>query len=178
MELRKLALKAKHGEKDALEQLLCDQEIKSVIYKIANEKVGPANAEDIYQDVLLCISQKLHTWQGHAEITSWIHRITRNACIDFLRKTKPNWITITDEILENSAEPEQFRRISARQMIEITQTILQDMGEECKQLIGLYIVEGLEKKEIMEVVKLPKSTFHRKWKRCYDTLIQKVQKFS
>lgn len=178
MELQKLALKAKHGDKEALEELLGDQEIKNVIYKIANEKVGQANAEDIYQDVLLCISQKLHTWQGHAEITTWIHRITRNACIDFLRKTKPNWITITDKTPEDSAEPEQFRRISARQMLEITQTILQNMGAECRRLIGLYIIEGLEKKEIMEVVKLPKSTFHRKWKICYDTLIQKVQKFS
>lgn len=178
MELQELALKAKHGDSDAVEKLLCHQEIKRVIYKVANEKVGQANAEDIYQDVLLCISQKLHTWQGQAGITTWINRITQNACIDFLRKTKPNWITITEKTPENSAEPEQFRKFSARQMLEITHTILQDMGAECRRLIGLYIVEGLEKKEIMEVVKLPKSTFHRKWKRCYNTLIQKIQKFS
>jgi RNA polymerase sigma-70 factor (ECF subfamily) len=174
--LYELALNAKQGDKDALEKLLVNREIKGVIYKIANEKVGHANADDVYQEVLACISQKICTWQGQAEITTWINRITRNTCVDFLRKAKPNWITVTEKTLEDSVEPEQFRKISARQILEITHSILQEMGEECRRLIGLYIIDGLEKQEIMEIVKLPKSTFYRKWKGCYTTLIQKIQK--
>jgi RNA polymerase sigma factor (sigma-70 family) len=175
--VRELALKARDGNTEALEKLLVDQEIKKVIYKIANEKVGQVNAEDVYQEVLACISQKIHTWQGHAEITTWTGRITRNICIDFLRKTKPNWLMITDTTPEESVEPEQLQRTSAREMIEIAERTLLNMGKECQQLLRSYIVEGLEKKEIMGIVKLPKSTFHRRWKMCYNTLIEKIQQF-
>ena len=62
-------------------------------------------------------------------------------------------------------------------LAEITDKTLKNMRAECRRLMRLYIIEGLEKKEIMAIVKLPKSSFHRKWKECYDTLLQKIQNF-
>lgn len=175
--LGELAVQAKHGNRTALEQLLGHQELKRVIYHIANAKVGHTNADDVYQEVLISISQKIHTWQGEAEITTWADRITRNACVDFFRRARPSRLLLLETTPENTVEPDQFRIFSIQEMQEITRNMLRKMGDKCWQLLNPYLVEGLDKKEIMAMMDLPRSTFHRKWKGCYELLVKKIQKF-
>lgn len=175
--LGELAVQAKHGDRAALEQLLKHRELKRVIYKIANAKIGQTNADDVYQEVLISISQKIHTWQGEAEITTWVDRITRNACVDLLRRAKPNRLLLMGTTPENTVEPDQFHILSIQEMQKITRNMLRKMGGECRQLLNLYLVEGVDKKEIMAMVDLPRSTFHRKWKGCYEGLVKKIQNF-
>lgn len=170
-------MQAKQGDRTALEQLLEHQELKRVIYKIANARVGQTNADDVHQEVLMSIAQKIHTWHGEAEITTWVDRITRNACVDFLRRAKPNRLLLTETTPDKSVEPDQFRRASLREMREITGQILQKMEEQCQQLLSPYLVEGVDKREVMAMADLPRSTFHRKWKACYEGLVKKIQKF-
>jgi RNA polymerase sigma factor (sigma-70 family) len=138
--------------------------------------VGQDNTDDIYQEVCLLIYQKMRTWQGRSKITDWIGRITVNTCINFLRKTKPNWLVMTDKLPEGETEPEQTSTIFTQAMVEIVHKALREMGETCKQLVTLHLFEGLEKKEIMAVVKLKKSAFYERWKECFNTLKRKIQK--
>ena len=70
--LHELALQAKHGDRKALERLLTDTELRNVIYKIAYERVGSTNADDMYQEVCSCIYQKVRTWRGKSKITDWV----------------------------------------------------------------------------------------------------------
>jgi len=174
--LHELALQVKHGDRDVLGKLLADTNIKNVIYGIANKMVGPDNADDMYQEVCLLVHQKIRTWQGRSKITDWVSKITVNTCIDFLRKTKPHWIVMTANVPEGETEPEQTRNIFIQEKLEIIHKALQEMGETCKQLVTLHLFEGLEKKEIMEVVKLKKSSFYERWKACYNTLRRKIRK--
>jgi RNA polymerase sigma-70 factor (ECF subfamily) len=175
--LGELAVQAKHGDRAALDQLLGHQELKRVIYKIANAKVGQTNADDVYQEVLISISQKIHTWQGEAEITTWADRITRNACVDFLRRAKPNRLLLMETTPDNMVEPDQLQTCSVQEMLEITQEMLLKMGSECQKLLNPFLIEGVEKKKIMAMVELPRATFHRKWKGCYEVLVKKIQNF-
>jgi RNA polymerase sigma-70 factor (ECF subfamily) len=46
-----------------------------------------ADAEDVTQEVLLQVTQRLDTFRGEAEVTTWLHRITVNA-VQALRRQR------------------------------------------------------------------------------------------
>jgi len=43
-------------------------------------------ASDISQDVFIRIYKGLHTFKGKSDISTWIYRITKNVCYDYLKK--------------------------------------------------------------------------------------------
>ncbi len=174
--LYELAKKAKDGDSNALEQLLGHQELKLLIYKIANDKVGYDHADDVYQEVLLAIAQKLHSWREQADITTWVARITRNACVDFYRKLKPKQLIVTDTLPEHLVEPEQYTSYFTAEMVKIAHNAIEQMGEECRRLLTLYL-QGKTKVEILACVRLPRATFYRRWKGCYETLEDTIRDF-
>ncbi len=174
--IHELAAAAKDGDKRALETLLVHKEIKHLIYKVANEIAGYTNAEDIYQQVCLHVWEKIATWQGRAEITTWIASITRNTCINFLRRTKSNLTIVTDSPPESHMEPEQIRKVSHKMMLEMAQEALHILQEECQRFMKLHLLEGLETKEIIKICSLPRTTFYRKWNQCYNGFIKLIRK--
>lgn len=44
------------------------------------------DAEEVLQDVALTVSRKAGTFRGEAAVSSWIYRITMNACLMTLRR--------------------------------------------------------------------------------------------
>lgn len=173
--LHELAVRAKSGEREALEALLVDQEIKKVVYTIANREVGVENADDVYQDVRLRISQYIAGWLAKGEILNWIKGITRNVCIDVHRKSKTNWLIVTDTLPESGVEADQLQRISADEVLRIAETTFQKLGEECRRLLKLHVWQGIAKKTIMASLNMTKTTFYRKWNACYYGWIQTIQ---
>lgn len=51
----------------------------------------PLNTEECYQNSLLRIWLKLHTFRGEAELSSWLYRITANECLMFRRRNLSRW---------------------------------------------------------------------------------------
>lgn len=178
--LLELALKAKYGDQHALETLLVDPDLKNVIYGLANNMVGQENADDIYQEVCLRITQNLRTWQEKAKFTTWISKITINRCINFRnkreqeKKREEEWTRIHTE--DQRASQQQLRDAVDQERKEFIRQVLEEMGEPCKRIMTLYFFQGLRKKKIMEVVNVQKSAFHERWRKCYNTLWQKIQK--
>ncbi len=45
----------------------------------------PHDAADALQDAFLCAFRRAHTFRGDAKVTSWLHRIVINCCLDRIR---------------------------------------------------------------------------------------------
>jgi RNA polymerase sigma factor (sigma-70 family) len=183
--LDELALRARNGDRTALESLLADSTVKKIIYKkIADSGIhNPDDADDLYQDVRLKVSQKIHTWLGKSAITSWISRITIHTCIDFQRKTK-HLVTITglspdktasDALTSTSIEPEQTKIVAATQLLDMMPDFFPELGERGEQFMKLFFFEQLEKKQIMQEVGLSRGFFNQVWKESCETLIKKIE---
>lgn len=174
--LHHVAVQAKHGSDDAMNQLLVAPEIKNVVYKTANEKVGPTNADDIYQRVCESIWKKLHTWQEQSKITNWVKRVAFNECIDHLRKTKPQTFISMDSLPVAPKEPDQHAYIIDQEKDTILAKALQAMEERCKEMLTLFLIESQEKKSIMHAVQLKKSSFYEAFNECCKVLEQKIRR--
>lgn len=57
------------------------------VYNLALRMTGrEEDAKDATQDAFLAALRKLKTFRGEAAFTTWMHRVTVNACYDLLRK--------------------------------------------------------------------------------------------
>ncbi len=56
-------------------------------YRLAMRILGEASlAEDMAQEAFLRLWKQAPDWQAKAQIKTWLHRVTHNLCIDYLRK--------------------------------------------------------------------------------------------
>ncbi|HWM36624.1 MAG TPA: sigma-70 family RNA polymerase sigma factor, partial [Streptomyces sp.] len=54
-------------------------------------------AADAVQDALISAYRAAHTFRGQSAVTTWLHRITVNACLDRARKAASRRTSLTDD---------------------------------------------------------------------------------
>ncbi|HEV7626093.1 MAG TPA: RNA polymerase sigma factor SigM, partial [Streptomyces sp.] len=66
-------------------------------------------AADAVQDALISAYKAAHTFRGQSAVTTWLHRITVNACLDRARKASSRRTSLTDdtERLDHLLEPQE-----------------------------------------------------------------------
>ena len=80
--------KVKGGDRDAFSMLVTRHERR--LYNLAYRMLGrPEDARDAVQDAFLSCYRRIDTFRGDATFSTWVHRITVNACYDLLRKRVP-----------------------------------------------------------------------------------------
>ncbi|MFJ4336731.1 RNA polymerase sigma factor SigM [Streptomyces sp. NPDC088915] len=81
-------LLARHvaGDPDAFGELV--RRHRDRLWAVALRTLGDREeAADAVQDALLSAFRAAHTFRGQSAVTTWLHRITVNACLDRARKT-------------------------------------------------------------------------------------------
>src|ERR671916_2796869 len=76
------------GDRDAFRLLF--ERHKDRVYSVALYFFGgdEALAADVTQQVFLKLFTRIGQYQGEAEFTTWLYRLTTNACIDEQRKRR------------------------------------------------------------------------------------------
>ena len=72
-------------------------------------------AADAVQDALISAYRAAHTFRGQSAVTTWLHRITVNACLDRARKAASRRTSLTDdtERLDLLLEPHESADLPA-----------------------------------------------------------------
>ncbi|HEY7478167.1 MAG TPA: sigma-70 family RNA polymerase sigma factor [Actinomycetota bacterium] len=82
-----LVRRAAAGDTSAFASLVRRHE--SRVYAVCLRVLGdPDDAADAAQDALLTVYRKLGQFRGDARFTTWLHRVSVNACYDQLRKRR------------------------------------------------------------------------------------------
>ncbi len=87
-EINDQELLARHvaGDPDAFGELV--RRHRDRLWAVALRTLGdPEEAADAVQDALISAFRGAHTFRGRSAVTTWLHRITVNACLDRARKT-------------------------------------------------------------------------------------------
>lgn len=80
-------LLARHvaGDPDAFAEIV--RRHRDRLWAVALRTLGDREeAADAVQDALVSAFRAAHTFRGHSAVTTWLHRITVNACLDRARK--------------------------------------------------------------------------------------------
>jgi len=134
------------------------RQFKSKVFGTAYRMLSNyADAEDVTQDVFVKVFKKLSSFRGDAAVSTWIYRITINACLDFRRKRK------RQEALPLSEEAEQVSvGLSLGRLIE---GLIPKMPAGYREVFILHDIQGLKHVEIARVLGITdgasKSQLHR-----------------
>jgi len=75
------------GDPDAFGELV--HRHRDRLWAVALRTTGdPEEAADAVQDALISAYRRASTFRGDAQVTTWLHRIVVNACLDRMRRTR------------------------------------------------------------------------------------------
>jgi len=138
------------------------------MYNLALRMTGrEEDARDATQDAFLTALRKLSSFRGEAAFTTWMHRVTVNACYDLLRKRQraPLLDRGSDE-RELAPEPPPARdhAESSDLSIDVQRALLQ-VPPDFRTVMILHDVQDLPYEQVAAIVGVPvgtvKSRLHR-----------------
>jgi RNA polymerase sigma-70 factor (ECF subfamily) len=156
----RLVRRFQEGSADAFEVLV--QRHGTRVYNLCLRILGdPEEAADASQDTFLAALRKLNTFRGDSAFTTWLHRVTVNACYDSLRrKRRRPLLQIVrdedDERLEPSLpEPDHADQVVLS--VDVAKALMQ-VPKEFRVALVMADVQDLPYDEIARVLEIPVGT--------------------
>jgi len=127
-------------------------------------------AEDVAQEIFLKLYQNPASWQPTARFSSWLYRVTFNACTDQWRKRKRN---PESELLENqeisTANAAPDTSLIDKETAQLIQQAINALPEDQKKIILLY-QEETSYEEIAEILGISVKGVERRLYRARNKL--------
>ncbi|MHC0430776.1 RNA polymerase sigma factor SigM [Streptomyces sp. O3] len=149
------------GAPDAFSELV--RRHRDRLWAVALRTLGDREeAADAVQDALVSAYRAAHTFRGQSAVTTWLHRITVNACLDRARKAASRKTSPVDdpERLEQLLEPHESASAPAerhdlhRELIEALSTLPADQ----RAALVLVDMQGYPVAEAARVLDVPTGT--------------------
>lgn len=144
-----------------------------------------ADAEDAAQDTFVAVARRAASFTGASAFSTWLYRVTVNACNDLARKRARRPQTPVADIVgavDRSAASDpslpQDETVAAHELGREVQRALGQLDEVSRSLLILVAIEGLTYREAAAASDLPvgtvKSRVHRARARLADLLAATV----
>jgi RNA polymerase sigma-70 factor (ECF subfamily) len=154
-----LAERCRQGELGAFEELY--RAHAGRLYSVALRMVGnPADADDLLQEIFLSAHRKLESFRGESSLGTWLYRLAVNLCLDYLRSRSGRAVQVTDSLEDDSALPDPGGRgLADRTVTRMDlERALAQLPVGCRTAFVLHDIEGLEHREIGEVMGIAEGT--------------------
>ncbi|MCI0633680.1 MAG: RNA polymerase sigma factor [Actinobacteria bacterium] len=137
------------------------------VYNLALRMTGrEEDARDAAQDAFLTVLRKLSSFRGEAAFTTWLHRVTMNACYDLLRKRqRAPLLDLGDEDRPKVEPPPVPDHADVSDLSIDVQRALMQVPEDFRAVMILHDVHDLPQEEVAAILGVPvgtvKSRLHR-----------------
>jgi RNA polymerase sigma-70 factor (ECF subfamily) len=136
------------------------------IYNLALRMTGrEEDARDATQDAFLTALRKLSSFRGEAAFTTWLHRVTVNACYDLLRKRQRAPLLERGDDLPGYEPPPAPDHADETSLSIDVQRALMAVPEDFRAVMILHDVQDLPQDEVAAALGIPvgtvKSRLHR-----------------
>lgn len=164
----------RRGEREAFESLFAANQKR--VFSVALNFFGgnQESAKDVTQQVFLKIYTSLDAFRGDAEFTTWLYRITVNACVDEQRKSR-RFVFLTDFFREFRAKRTQDETVQRREIADEVQKAIATLKTEFRLPILLKYVENLSYEEIAKILDCSMGTVASRLNRGHKMLAGKLK---
>ena len=154
-----LVERCRQGDLGAFEELY--RAHSGRLYSVACRMLGnTADAEDLLQEIFLAAHRKLDTFRGESALGTWLYRLATNLCLDHLRSRTGRRSQITDPLDDEIGLDDASSRGLAEQTVTKMdlERALARLPEGCRAAFVLHDIEGLEHREVGEVLGIAEGT--------------------
>ncbi len=156
-----VALKVQAGDADAFAILMERYQEKLMRYarKFLNDK---DDAKDVIQDTFIKAYENIQSFDAERTFSPWIYRIAHNEFVNAIKKTKARRTTFTidfDTLFPHLTAPDTADSAALeRDMKETVERHLAEIDPKYREPLVLYYIEGMDYREISEIMQIPIST--------------------
>jgi RNA polymerase sigma-70 factor, ECF subfamily len=154
-----LVERCRHGDLGAFETIYRTHSGR--LYSVACRMLGnAADAEDLLQEIFLAAHRKLDSFRGESALGTWLYRLATNLCLDHLRSRAAKSGQLTDALDDQPMLADAGSRRLAEQTVTKMdlERALAQLPEGCRSAFVLHDVEGLEHREVAEVLGIAEGT--------------------
>jgi len=158
-ELDDRELLARHaaGDRDAFGLVV--ERHRDRLWRVALRTLGnPDDAADAVQDALLSAYRAAGSFRGDAAVTTWLHRITVNACLDLVRRKASRPSVALDDELDHGDDVAAPDLLGERETAAEILAALRQIGPEQAAAVVLVDVEGFPVAQVAEMLDVPVGT--------------------
>jgi RNA polymerase sigma-70 factor (ECF subfamily) len=164
-------LLARHvsGDPDAFGDLLARH--RDRMWAVALRTLGnPEDAADALQDAMLSAYRGASGFRGNSAVTTWLHRIVVNACLDFVRRRS---VRPTQPLPDEPAAP-ATDVIGDRETALAVTAALRTLPAEQSAAVVLVDIEGFSVDEASAILGVPSGTVKSRCARARARLAERL----
>ena len=182
-----IMLRVKAGDDSAFDYLVQKyrRPIISFMYRMAH---NTAAAEDLAQEVFLRVYRSRASYEPSAKFTTWLYRIATNLGVNHARDTRherPENVTNLDEADSETGQtpdladktPSVEEEILRRERLNAIKQKVESLPERQKMAVLMHKYQGMDYRQIAEVLKLSESATKSLLFRAYETLREQLKEF-
>ncbi|MBX3211925.1 MAG: RNA polymerase sigma factor [Labilithrix sp.] len=183
-----LMLRYQQGDRAAFAQLL--RRHQTALYNFALRQVRvPQVAEDVVQESFVRVVQNAGDFKHEARFTTWVYTITRNLCIDHLRKRALRKHPSLDEsrgedgdgptLGEQTADPRASveREATATELKQRIARAVDTLPDEQREVFLMREIANLPFKEIAEITGVPENTVKSRMRYALERLQEHLAEY-
>ena len=177
-----LVERAKSGERAALSQL-CESIARGVLYRVRFGLDNFPDAEDVAQEVLVRVCQKIHELRNPQAFKAWLAKIIINETNTFRAKNykQKNVLNIDDYTDTFFEERESFLPSEDMEDREARKTVIDAvlmLPSKQRQAVLFYYYDGLSVKQIAEVMEVESNSVYTHLARARDKIKELLERTS
>ena len=161
------------GDPDAFGELV--RRHRDRLWAVALRTLGnPDDAADAVQNALVSAYRGAASYRGDAAVTTWLHRIVVNACLDLLRRQK---VRPTDPLPEDESRhpADPVDSIGARDTALVVEQALATLPPEQRAAIVLVDIQGYPVEDAARMLDCPVGTVKSRCSRGRARLLPLLQ---
>ncbi|HVJ88229.1 MAG TPA: RNA polymerase sigma factor [Labilithrix sp.] len=183
-----LMLRYQQGDRAAFAQLV--RRHQTALYNFALRQIRtPQVAEDIVQETFVRVVQNATDFKHEARFTTWAYTITRNLCIDHLRKRALRKHPSLDEsrgedregptLGEKTADPRASveREVVGTELKERIARAVDTLPDEQREVFLMREIANLPFKEIAQVTAVPENTVKSRMRYALERLQEALAEY-
>jgi len=171
------------GEDQALNQLI-ERYFRQIFLFAKTYVKSDQEAEDVTQEVFVKLWKNVKKYNPEKKFKTWLFQITKNTCIDFLRKRKDmlpaesleeeQMLATLESITDKSPLPEEL--LDAEGFSRELEKTLNTLPKIQSQTVTLHLQQDLNFQEIAEVLNEPLNTVKSRYRRALLAIRQTLGK--
>lgn len=140
-------------------------------------------AEEVAQEVFITAYQNIKKFRADSSFATWLFKITRNKCIDLLRKKQRNSSVSWDQIAEKHGDlihrldSDSINLEEQLQSRELISLILAQLDDKSREVLILRELHQFSYQEIAEILDLSVDSIKGKLKRVRKEITEKFRHF-
>ena len=154
---------------------LYDRYAKMVYNKCYGFARSQDEAEDLTQDVILQLFNKLKLFKGKSKFSTWLYSFTYNFCVNYVNRNKQRKMSDKSSPVEDS-EYKLTEEVPEESLYEMKASKLREALElvsaEEKSILLLKYQDGASIKELVTLMELGESAVKMRLKRAKERLVE------